>query len=259
MAVVTTHKKHKLPIRMTQAATGLLLFVGSILMLRKTSYNFGTVVLGAIGFSLILDIGLRKLCRFASWRWFRRFFAVALALLLLCVVCCSVLMFSFPVPMLEKPPQAIVVLGAAFLGNVLSNTLQARLDGAYSLWQQYPDAVLVLSGGKVSWEESSEAEMMADYLSREKNVPREKILLETKAFFTSENFRYAREMLNQYFGTESYTAVFVTSDFHVYRSSLLALREGFGANSYAVPTPPLELPSYVVRESLAILKDVVFH
>ena len=63
-----------------------------------------------------------------------------------------------------QPADYVIVLGARVRGAKISNSLKQRLDRAIEYSEEYPNTVLVLSGGKGPGEEISEARAMYEYL-----------------------------------------------------------------------------------------------
>src|SRR5688572_23423601 len=70
----------------------------------------------------------------------------------------------------EKGADAIVVLGAAQFNGVPSRVLQARLNHAADLWREGYAPVIVVTGGKIPGDQSTEAGASAEYLAT-KGVP----------------------------------------------------------------------------------------
>lgn len=88
----------------------------------------------------------------------------------------------------------VIVLGAQVRGTRPSYNLCRRLDVAYTYLKENPDTQVILSGGKGSGEEISEAQAMAEYLE-EKGIGRERMILEDQSRNTDENLRYSREKI----------------------------------------------------------------
>nr|WP_287045979.1 YdcF family protein [Enterococcus faecalis] len=121
-------------------------------------------------------------------------------------------------------PDAILILGARVLGTsketaLPSRVLQARLDVAIPYIKQHPETPVIVSGGQGADEPATEAAVMKQYLLN-KGVPEKQILLENRATRTKENIVNSEKLLS------FKRLVIVTSDFHMYRSQLLAKRAG---------------------------------
>lgn len=146
----------------------------------------------------------------------------------------------------------VIVLGAGILQGEPRPTLQSRLDTAINYHQNNPNAIIIVSGGYGHGHDISEAEVMARYLIRH-GIPSDQIILENAANSTYTNMSYSRYWLDQVFD-ESFRAVIVTSDFHIFRSSRFAQYQGMDVTYYPASTPWLSTPFYYAREVAAIIK-----
>ena len=68
-----------------------------------------------------------------------------------------------------------------------------------------------------------------------------------------ENFKYSKELIG-----EQKEIAFITSDFHIFRSSILTRRNGLKGYGYATPTPGIVLVNCYIREFFALFKSLVF-
>lgn len=136
-----------------------------------------------------------------------------------------------------------------------SLALEMRLEKALAYWRQNPGTKLLMSGGKGDNEPVSEASAMKAWLL-ERDVPDADILVEDRSTSTWENFRYSAELLAGT-GLEGEPIVFVTSDFHVFRSRMLAGRCGFKASALAAPTPAVIWINVHLREFVALYKSIL--
>ncbi len=152
---------------------------------------------------------------------------------------------------------AVIVLGAGIRGEALSLTLKNRLDSALEYYSKNPEAMLVVSGGQGLGEDISEAEAMSRYLLGQ-GVLENKIIMEDKSTSTEENFRFSKELLDEYFEGE-YRVAYVTNDFHVYRAGEIAKGVGFGSTTHCHSTAIATtfIPNGL-REFLAVMYMWVF-
>lgn len=163
---------------------------------------------------------------------------------------------------LRKPvpdnADALIVLGAAVHDDRPSLVLQSRLDAAYEYATKNPNTIVVVSGGKGPSEKITEAQAMLDYLTK-KGLPKERILLEDKAESSYQNFKFSKQILDSLLG-DNYSCIFVTSDFHVFRSRLAAQKIGFSQISGLGAPPPnwYMLLNFYIREALALVSYVLF-
>ena len=130
----------------------------------------------------------------------------------------------------------------------ITDSLKRRLDAALDYLSRFPDAEVIVSGGRGSGEDISEADAMAFYLM-DRGVEESKIIKEDRSTSTRENLRFSRRFLD---AQKDSTAV-VTNDFHIYRALLTARREGY-VNVYSVPASsnPVFQINYLVREFFAV-------
>lgn len=146
----------------------------------------------------------------------------------------------------------IIVLGAQVRGRYITNSLRRRLDCALAYAVRFPRVKVIVSGGQGPGEAVSEAQAMAEYLE-ENGIPEEQIFKEDKSTSTRENFRFSRK----YADAGHDKVGIVTNDFHIYRSSLIAHREGY-RNIYLIPADsnPVFQINYLVREFFGVIQVV---
>lgn len=121
-------------------------------------------------------------------------------------------------------PDAVLILGAQVKGSSKNNAypstvLKERLDAALPYLKEHPDTTAVVCGGQGTDEPDSEATVMANYLI-DNGISKKQLLIEDQSTRTKENIQNAQKKLT--LGN----TVLVTSDFHMYRSKLLAKRAG---------------------------------
>lgn len=168
----------------------------------------------------------------------------------------------------------VIVLGARVRGTEPSNSLRLRLDRAIEYAEQYPNTVLVLSGGRGEGEEISEARAMYDYL-RYNDVPAEKLLIEDQSSDTVENIAFSKTVIErqeynkaqaaQAHLLDSYHArgegdllriAILTSDYHLFRAKAIARKEGIIELTGVPARDDTVLALHMwVREAFAVLKD----
>lgn len=134
--------------------------------------------------------------------------------------------------------EAIVVLGGATRNyetpRIMPDLSERgdRLLYAVKLYKERLAPLIILTGGRIQWYggESSEAESMAD-LMEIMGVPREAMVLESKALNTYENARYTQKILER---LKIKRVLLVTSAAHMPRS--LAIFQKLGINAIPAPT-----------------------
>ena len=153
-------------------------------------------------------------------------------------------------------PNVIVVLGCQLWGENPSPMLQKRLDKAYDLLVRFPDVPVVVTGGQGDDEVISEGEGMKRYLVR-KGISEDRIIVEDKSTSTFENIRNAFEITDKMGLSRDITIA--TSEYHVYRASLIAKSQGAGVVTSAPSNTDFNLvPTFWVREWLGLSHFFVF-
>lgn len=181
-------------------------------------------------------------------------------ILLIFLIVESVLIF-FPKNNEKDKCDYLIVLGASVKNTTPSLTLRGRLDKAIQyLDESKDDCYIVVSGGKGSDEKLSEAKAMENYLV-EHGVNKNKIILEDKSTNTYENFKYSKEKIekNSNKDIKNLNVKVVTTDFHSFRSFILAKVNGYGnVNFYTSKSISKFVPVYYAREFFATIKTMIF-
>ena len=138
--------------------------------------------------------------------------------------------------------------------------IRSRVDKAYDFVEAQEQAVgkkaiFLPSGGKGNDERLSESEAMARYL-REHGVEDERIITETRSTTTWENMRYSKKIVEELSGDAK--AAFSTSDYHVFRSGMLAQEVGWDIPGMGSKTKWYFWANAFVREFLGLLADKVW-
>lgn len=157
---------------------------------------------------------------------------------------------------LERPDY-VLILGAGLDGNKPDRLLQERLETGLSYLRVNPAVPVIVSGGQGSGETSSEAQAMQNYLLQ-RGIASERILLEDRSQSTQENFLYTARLLEGAGVKLPADILIITSDFHIFRSRILAQRNGFLCGTKKAPTPVYLLPANLLRESFALGKSIIF-
>ena len=110
--------------------------------------------------------------------------------------------------------------------------------------------IFVPSGGKGTDEIMSEAESIGNYLSEEGIHP-SRILLEDKSVNTYENIRNSYELIKEHYGEGEPKIAFSTTNYHVFRSGLLANEQGVHAEGIGGRTRSYFWVNAFVREFVA--------
>lgn len=147
----------------------------------------------------------------------------------------------------------IIIHGAGLLnGEKVTPLLKRRIDKAVQAFHQSknPHIRLIASGGQGSDEKISEAQAMYNYLVENTDVPKEAIILEDKSTTTYENLLFSKELGEQL--VESPRFLFVTNDYHVFRTSTYARQIGMQGDGLGCSTASYYIPSAFIREYVAM-------
>ena len=147
----------------------------------------------------------------------------------------------------------VIVLGAKLKESGPSLILKQRLDYAIEYLELNPETVVIVSGGKGNDEPLSEAEGMKDYLISVGKIEEARIILEKESSSTYENLLNSAEFVD-----EGSTVGIISSNFHVFRAVKIAEElEYKNVVSMPAPSDRFLLPTNLLREFLAILKDLL--
>ena len=129
-----------------------------------------------------------------------------------------------------KKYDAILLLGYGLDENdQATEELRLRVKAAAKAYREGCSDIIVACGGTTEDHQISEAEVMQALLLDE-GIARDAILLEDRSQITIENMRFAADTLG---GARGKRVLVVTSDYHVRRAVLTAMRAGFKAKGYA--------------------------
>jgi len=199
--------------------------------------------------------------RSGAGRMVLRAAAVLTACVLIVMACGGLLFLCGGNDTVTFEEDAVIVLGCGVEGTEPSAQLRCRLDTALSYYRQNPSVLFIVSGGQGTDEDDSEAAVMARYLA-EHDVPDMQIILENQAASTAENFRYSALVLSSEL-PECDSVCFITSDFHIFRSSILARKAGLTKDFESLthlhaPTPADRILTNLFREPIVFVKSLLF-
>jgi uncharacterized SAM-binding protein YcdF (DUF218 family) len=135
-----------------------------------------------------------------------------------------------------RPADAIVVLGAAQYNGVPSPIYRARLDHAIGLFEEGVAPTLVMTGGKLPGDNTTEADAGRAYAIAQ-GVPAEAIIVEDRGRTTLESLRTVGGMLREH---ELDSAVFVSDRTHMLRVLRIARDQGVEAFGSPTQTSPID-------------------
>ena len=146
----------------------------------------------------------------------------------------------------------------------LTKLLQSRVDRAIEFAKLQKEAtgkdiVFVPSGGKGNDEIISEGEAIKRYLL-ENGISEDKIIKEDDSTSTEENVKLAMDKMRDNFGSDGYKAAFATTNYHVFRTGMLADKMGLKAEGIGSRTKAYFWINAFVREFIAtVVKEKKTH
>ena len=167
---------------------------------------------------------------------------------------CLILILSIPVlrglkGSAQQEADYAIVLGAQVKGTLPSRALKKRLDRAFSWAQEYPDGILILSGGQGDGEDIPEAQCMWNDLTG-RGIDPERLIMEDRSVSTRENLEFSDRLT----GCAGKRCGIISNNFHICRALLLAKKLGY-ADPAGIPaaSDPLMQLHYIVRETAALI------
>ena len=152
----------------------------------------------------------------------------------------------------------ILILGCQVRKDgTLPMLLQSRVDRALEFADMQKkatgkDIIFVPTGGQGSDEVIPEGEAIRRYLL-ENGIPEDRIIAETKSVNTEENFRLSLEKIREHRGSEDFKAAFSTTNYHVFRSGMLAQAQGIRVEGIGSKTKKYFWINAFVREFIATI------
>ena len=159
----------------------------------------------------------------------------------------------------RKPPLCqdyVLILGCAIRKDgTLYPLIKGRADRAIAFYQQQQTQtgkapVLVPSGGQGSDEIIAEGEAVRRYLL-EQGIPETQIMAETKSVNTLENMRCSKVLIDA--RQTKANVIFSTTNYHAFRSGVLAESVGLHADAIASKTKWYFWPNAQIREFVGLL------
>ena len=250
-------KEHRSP-SLLRAVTGILaaVFVADTAIILATSrFNAGAAIM--VFFSILLTLSflfyyrIRELTRKGPARVLKTVFLALLAAyvaLIAGIVAAGRTSVTYD-------EDVVIVLGCGVNSDgTPSDQLARRLDGCIDYCARNEKALIVVTGGMSRTAGITEASSMKNYLVRH-GIPAEKILEEGKARSTGANFTRTKALLEEN-GIEYPDGIaFITSRYHVLRSSKSAARAGFtDIGRMGTPAGAVTFLPSVFRESVLVMK-----
>lgn len=150
----------------------------------------------------------------------------------------------------------VIILGSKIRDDgSLTPILKARVEKAIQFAKEQEEKsnkniIFIPSGGKGQDEVIAEAEAMKNYLI-ENGIRQERIIIENKATNTLQNMRFSKEKINEI--NENGKIIFSTTNYHVFRSGVIANNEGIDCEGIGSNTKWYFYTNALIREFIANL------
>lgn len=216
-----------------------------------------SVVLGAIASQYIFDI--TKNIEFINYQiYIKKFIDIGLNSILCYFYCLTLATLYCNIKAAKNKPDFdkdyVIILGSKIKDNgTLTPILQARVDKAIEFAKEQKnktnrDIVFVPSGGKGKDEIISEAEAMKNYLI-ERGIDPKRIIIEDKSINTYQNITFSKKKIDE--NNKSGKIIFATTNYHVFRSGVIANNEGIECEGIGSATKWYFYTNAVIREFIA--------
>ena len=163
---------------------------------------------------------------------------------------------SFGTP--GEEAEYLVVLGAKVRPDGPSVSLWDRIYAAVDYLTAHPETIAIVSGGQGADETISEAQSMHDELVK-LGIDESRIWMEDKAGSTDENMRFSLDLIQEKTGTRPDKLGILSSEYHLYRASLMAGQLGIGFVGVPAETSRLSrLINHAMREVAGVWHFYIF-
>ena len=150
----------------------------------------------------------------------------------------------------------VIILGSKInTDETLTPLLRGRVDKAIEFANKQFEAtkkkiIYIPSGGKGKDETIAEAKAISNYLI-EKGIDKNQIIIEDKSRNTQENMKFSKEKIDE--RKEEGKIIFSTTNYHVFRSGVIANKQGIDCESIGSPTKWYFYTNALIREFIANL------
>lgn len=231
----------------------VLLAAGIVHLVLPVYFTMTGLVLCALGLGVLAVMALEK----RGNRGLRDALTALMGCCVIGLVICMSIIMGCSVSDWDSAEQAdyAIVLGCQVRADgEPSRALSARIDTAAELLEQNPTVTVIVSGGKGTDENISEAQCMYNVLVAKYPQWADRILLEDRSTTTRENLLYCAEIIEDLGGTDQ-PVTLVTSEYHMARAVYLAGRQGLAVTGVTSTTWPYVFRfNYYLREVFAFVK-----
>lgn len=230
---------------------GAVLIVLGCAMLMLSNIDFGIILTPIVGAVLLLyGILYNRLNKNRTLKAIKYIIAIGLCLEL--AFSCFLFIYG-NCDNVTYDEDVLIILGAGLHGEQLSLPLWYRLDAALDYIEKNPDVTVVVSGGQGFQETVTEAYAMEKCLV-ENGVDPNNIIKEENATSTFENYKFSKQLLDERFQGNPYSAATITNDFHIFRATILAGLNELNVTHYHAKIPWYTTVSNYIRETAALAK-----
>ena len=239
-----------------------LIYNGFVLLKRegKSKVNYLSLVMGILIIAFYIIIFVRAYGTdnyiFYQNHWLNIFFIfVIYSYIIFGFAFAGFLLYSLLYNFIPKGKNYdfIIIHGAGLLnGERVTPLLKRRIDKAVEAFKKSRNSniKLIASGGQGADEKISEARAIFNYLMEETDVPGKAVLLEDQSKTTYQNLLFSKKLGESL--VENPRFLFVTNDYHVFRTSTYAKKIGIRGDGLGCSTASYYLPSAFIREYVAL-------
>lgn len=235
---------------------GGLLFCNGIFAVFAAKPNMGSVLPAVLAIPLFACAILLETLMANSFLKVITCIGLALYVLFFAfILCLSLFLKKYGSKCGGNGAKLLMILGMGLKKNKMLPTLKKRLCGAEKYLKSNPNCKILLSGGLAKGSSKTEAEAMREYLVA-KGIDAERITLENESKSTYENFKLSKPIIEK-MGIKNSDCVFLTNNFHVFRSQKIAAVLGMDIKGIGVCDCKVIAPNNYLRECAAIVQYVI--
>lgn len=149
-----------------------------------------------------------------------------------------------------EDPDYLMILGCTVEGETPCEMLKLRINAAADFLKANPNTTAIACGGIVhDGQTVSEADTIKKYLV-ESGIDESRIIVENQSQTTYENFVNAKKIISERCDIDKAEIAFLSSNFHILRSSYIAKQTALKAKGVPAPSPKGLYAPALLREYL---------
>ncbi|MBF0714296.1 YdcF family protein [Gemella sp. GH3] len=240
---------------------GIFLIYNGVIILRKEGYSKTNILSLFLGISILffyfsIFVQLSSVYNSVNPYFAVLSFFIFYTFLLFVFSFVGYLLYSILYNLIPKNKSYdfIIIHGAGLInGEIVTPLLKKRIDKAIYAFHKSKNknVKIIASGGKGIDEKISEAQAIFNYIESRGDVPLDKIILEDTSRTTYENLVNSKKLGEQEVNNPKF--LFVTNDYHVFRTSTYAKRIKMRGDGLGCRTAGYYIPSAFIREYVAII------